>query len=186
MLRRLLLNLVCSLVLLTGFSGAFAPRTVFAASPASVEAGFTQILEQGIIFANICDSAAVPGQTDSCECRALGHCSLNNILQFAVNITIFILGISGSVALLMFFYGGLLWVNSQGRTDFVDAGKDTLKHAVIGLAIIFSAYAFVNYVLAALLGTASSGNYGTIEQTINGATGIDASSVIKSNTEANH
>lgn len=152
------------------------------AAPTSVEAGFRNILTQGIIFANICTEPANPPLPDSCQCRGLGQCSLSDILQIVVNVSIFLLGLSGSVALVMFFYGGLLWITAQGKPDRVEAGRDTLKHAVIGLAIVFGSYAFINFIIAVLTGTSPQA---TIEDTFD-QTGAGASSVIDSNVKPNN
>ena len=170
------------------FACIFAlPNVSFAQKKVTVSQGYSNILSQGLIFANICDGPAPKdGKGDTCQCRAQGICSLSQVTQVAVNIIILILGISGTVALLMFIYGGFNWVFAQGREGYIQTGKDTMKHAIIGLAIIFGAYAMINFVIA-ILGGKTPG--ATIEDTIkalpatqNGAsTTIDASSVIDTN-----
>ncbi len=60
------------------------------------------------------------------------------------------LGLSGVVALIMIIYGGVLWLTSGGNTEKVQKGRDTLIWAVLGLVVIFSAYAIVNAVLGFL------------------------------------
>ncbi|HBL39149.1 TPA: hypothetical protein DDZ10_00545 [Candidatus Uhrbacteria bacterium] len=65
-----------------------------------------------------------------------------------------ILGISGGLALLMFIWGGLIWMTSQGEKAKIEKGQKTLAWAVIGLAILFVAYAAVNWVIIALEGSA--------------------------------
>lgn len=60
------------------------------------------------------------------------------------------LGVVGSVALLMFIYGGFLWMTAAGNEKKVQQGKDTLVWATLGLAIIFAAYAILNFVIGAL------------------------------------
>jgi len=61
-----------------------------------------------------------------------------------------ILGISGALALVMFIWGGLIWMTSQGEKDRIQKGQKTLSWAVIGLAILFVSYAAVNWVILAL------------------------------------
>jgi len=64
-----------------------------------------------------------------------------------------VLGIVGSLALAMFIYGGFIWMTSTGNAEQVTKGKNILIWATIGLVIIFSAYALVNFVIfKALLG----------------------------------
>ena len=58
-----------------------------------------------------------------------------------------ILGVVGSLALVMFVYGGLIWMTSSGSSDQVKKGKDILIWAAIGLVIIFSAYGIIRFVI---------------------------------------
>lgn len=150
----------------------------------TVAKGYSNILTQGLVFANICANPAPKnGSADDCQCRAQGICSLAELTQVGVNIIILILGISGTIALLMFIYGGWNWVFAQGREGYIQTGKDTMKHAIIGLAIIFGAYAIINFVIALVGGIKPAS---TIENTIedlpvkeNGDDGfIDAQDVI--------
>lgn len=60
------------------------------------------------------------------------------------------LSIIGSLALLMFVYGGMLWMTSGGASDRIKKGKDIIVWAVLGLGIIFSAYAITNALINAL------------------------------------
>ena len=66
------------------------------------------------------------------------------------------LGIAGSVALAMFVYGGLVWMTAMGTPDKVTKGKDIILWATIGLVVIFSAFALVNFVLNNVIGGISS------------------------------
>lgn len=61
-----------------------------------------------------------------------------------------ILGLSGSVALLMFVWGGFQYLWSGGDPKKVEKGKETLINAVKGIVIIFFAYAAVNTIIKAL------------------------------------
>ena len=63
-----------------------------------------------------------------------------------------ILGVVGSIALLLFVYGGLIWMTSSGSPDKVKKGRDTLLWAAIGLVVIFSAYGLTRYLLATVQG----------------------------------
>ena len=60
------------------------------------------------------------------------------------------LGIIGSIALLMFVYGGFLMLISQGDAAKVKKGKDALVWAAAGLVVIFGSYIFVSYILTSL------------------------------------
>lgn len=62
------------------------------------------------------------------------------------------LGIIGSIALLMFIWGGFLWLTARGNPETIKKGKGTLIWAVIGLAFIFSAYIIANFIIRGLTG----------------------------------
>lgn len=57
------------------------------------------------------------------------------------------LGIVGSLALLMFIYGGFTWMLAAGNAEAVKRGKDIFIWATIGLVVIFSSYAIVNFII---------------------------------------
>jgi len=61
-----------------------------------------------------------------------------------------ILGIIGSLALVMFIFGGLTWMTSSGSPEKVKKGRDTILWSAIGLIIIFAAYAAVRFLLVSL------------------------------------
>lgn len=60
------------------------------------------------------------------------------------------LGIVGSVALLMFILGGWKWLTSGGESEKITKGLETMKWAVIGLMVIFAAYPLTNFVITQL------------------------------------
>lgn len=59
-------------------------------------------------------------------------------------------GIVGSIALAMFLYGGFLWLTSAGNNEKIKKGKEILIWAVLGLALIFSSYIIVNFVITGI------------------------------------
>jgi hypothetical protein len=61
-----------------------------------------------------------------------------------------IISVIGSVTLLMFVYGGVLWITSMGDDKKVLKGKQILVWAVLGLMIIAGAYALTNAVISGL------------------------------------
>lgn len=88
-------------------------------------------------------------------CVSEGYCTLCDVMELVINFGKFLLGIVGSLALLMFVYGGFTWLTSGGEPGKIDAGKKILINSVIGIAITFFAYIIVVFVVNAL--TASSG-----------------------------
>ena len=63
-----------------------------------------------------------------------------------------VLGIVGSLALVMFIYGGFVWMLAAGSNEKVQKGKDILIWATLGLVVIFSAYAVVKFVIEGIAG----------------------------------
>ena len=57
------------------------------------------------------------------------------------------MGVVGSLALVVFLYGGFTWMTSGGNADRVKHGRDLIVWAAIGLFVIFASYAMVRFVL---------------------------------------
>ncbi|MFP4514527.1 MAG: pilin [Parcubacteria group bacterium] len=73
----------------------------------------------------------------------------NTIIGRVINA---VLGVIGSLALLMFVYGGITWMTSSGSPEKIKKGRDIIIWSVIGLAIIFFSYALVNFVIFDIIG----------------------------------
>ncbi len=86
------------------------------------------------------------------------NCGVRQLLLTAINVSQFILGILGSVTLLMFIYGGFVWLTSAGNSDRVQHGKNIFIGTLVGLAIIFSSSLIINFVVAALSGQTPGGD----------------------------
>jgi hypothetical protein len=88
-------------------------------------------------------------------------CTLNEVFQLIVNVTKVILGITGSAALLMFTYGGFMFIISSGNEERVKKAKDIISMAAIGLVIIFVSFLIIN-TLINVLTTGNTWGQGTI------------------------
>lgn len=77
------------------------------------------------------------------------------------NIIRAILGIVGSLALLMFIFGGFTWVTSAGNENKIAMGKNIIIWASFGLAIIFASYALVSFIIGSLTGNTNVGGSNT-------------------------
>jgi len=104
------------------------------------------------LSANVCFAA--DGQAsiwkDMEECRKSGSCSLNDFVRLFANVSQWILGIVGSLALLMFIYGGLMFIISSGSSEKVTKAKEIIIGAVIGLVIVFTSYMIIQFTMDAL------------------------------------
>jgi hypothetical protein len=87
------------------------------------------------------------GASRKLEPRGFGNLSLQTVAGRFANV---LTGISGSVALLMFVYGGFLWLTSAGDSGKVEKGKEVIFAASLGLFVIFSAYAILSAIFRAL------------------------------------
>jgi hypothetical protein len=63
-----------------------------------------------------------------------------------------IMGLIGSIALVMFVYGGFIWMTASGNKERVQKGKDVILWSILGLVVIFSSYAIIRFVLGILEG----------------------------------
>ena len=57
------------------------------------------------------------------------------------------LGLTGVIALLMFIYGGFLWMTAMGEEKKVTKGRETMVWATLGLVVIFSSYAITSFII---------------------------------------
>lgn len=60
------------------------------------------------------------------------------------------LTIIGSIAFLMFTYGGVLWLTSAGNPEMVKKGKNVLVWTTLGIGMIFASYAITSALLNAI------------------------------------
>lgn len=79
-----------------------------------------------------------------------GDYELNDIMRMGLNVVDIILGVVGSLALLMFVYGGIMMLISAGNSDKVSKAKGIIIAAVIGLGIVFASYLIIEFVMGAL------------------------------------
>lgn len=98
-------------------------------------------------------ASAPSGVTGVALPNPLGTTSVREIIG---NIIAMLIGGAGSIALLMFVYGGLLWLTSAGNAEKIKKGQAIILWSVLGMVVMFSAYIIVKYVLGAILGAAGT------------------------------
>jgi len=118
-----LLAFVCLLAL-----HAFSPAPVFAQA-SIVNPGYTNA--SGTPYTN-------------------GNYTLNDILILLIGASRWVLGIVGSLALIMFIYGGLMFLLSAGSSDKIGTARKIIVAAVVGLLIVFSSFIIIQFVLKSL------------------------------------
>ncbi len=72
--------------------------------------------------------------------------------QLIITILNYVLGISGLVAVVFLIIGGFSYITAQGNEEQTKKATSTLLNAVIGLIIIFAAFAIVYTVQKNILG----------------------------------
>jgi len=68
-------------------------------------------------------------------------------------LVLFMLGLVGSLSLIAFIAGGMMWLSSGGNMEQVNKGKNIFMYAAIGLAVVFGSYAILKFVFGALTGS---------------------------------
>lgn len=74
----------------------------------------------------------------------LGNRDLKATIASIINLILSFLGV---LAVLIILLGGFKWMTSQGSSDKVDEAKKLIGEGVVGLVIIFAAYAIASFVL---------------------------------------
>lgn len=62
-----------------------------------------------------------------------------------------VLGLLGIIVVVLVVYAGFLWMTAGGNKEQIGKAKDLMINAVIGLAIILSAYAITDFVITKLV-----------------------------------
>lgn len=86
---------------------------------------------------------------DGIPCATEGKCELSDFMKIAINVANWILGITGSLALAFFIYGGVMFLISAGSPEMVTKAKQIIIGAVIGLVIVFASYTIIRFVFQA-------------------------------------
>ncbi len=101
-----------------------------------------------IFFSILCAFLIFPAHVFAATLtNPLGTTSIREVISRLIQS---ILGVTGSVALLMFVYGGFLFLVSAGEPNKVKTGKEVMKYAALGLIIIVGAYTIVRAIVSAL------------------------------------
>lgn len=100
-----------------------------------------------LLFPVVTAFAAGSGSTPCTNCtlnNPMGSKSIEVLIGQLINTA---MGVIGSLALLMFVYGGFTWMLSAGNSEKVKKGKDIVVWSALGLSLVFMSYALVRFVL---------------------------------------
>lgn len=76
-----------------------------------------------------------------------GDYTLNDLVLILVRASRWILGIVGSLTLIMFVYGGFMFLISAGSSEKVSKATSIIVAAAVGLVIVFCSYLIIQFVL---------------------------------------
>ena len=133
----LLKKIIFYTFIIFGISLIFIPKIIFA-----------QPLLDGTDAEKKCDCVKNP-KDPKCQ-QYCGEYGVNDFVSLAKRASDIILGLSGSLALLAFIYGGVMFLISSGNNEQVSKAKSILMGAVIGLIIVFISFTIVNFVFKGL------------------------------------
>lgn len=91
-----------------------------------------------------------PGGLKLVACTKTGDCEIADLVQQAVNFARWLMGLAGALFLLVFVYGGAMYVMSFGRSDMVTKGKTALTRGAMGVVLVMGAWTIVTYVADSL------------------------------------
>jgi len=81
---------------------------------------------------------------------ATGNYELNDFIALAIRVSRIILGIVGSLTLVMFIFSGITLLLSAGSSEKITKAKNMMVAATIGLAIVFSSYLLIKTVMSSM------------------------------------
>ena len=99
--------------------------------------------------------AQTPASVNPCESTTAGIsktlCDLGggNMANTIRNIIVFLVILAVVIALLYLLYGGIKWITSKGEKTEVEAARNHIMAAIMGLIIVFLALFILSIVLAA-------------------------------------
>lgn len=73
-----------------------------------------------------------------------------NPQTFAGGLIKTVLGIVGSLALVMIIYAGFQWMTARGNSDQVGKAQQTMMWAFLGLAMIFGSYIILSFLIGTI------------------------------------
>ena len=126
-----------------------------------VLAGWVEDIIGGPLIPEGCTKDRTSDSTSQVE-----ECGLKQMLQVVINFSKILLALTGSAALLMFIYGGALFIVAAGKQEMIQKGKAAMSAAAIGIVIMLGAYLIVNFIILALT-NGEVGGQATIFEGIN-------------------
>ena len=129
-MRKLVLSLLSTLFYIFVPSLAYAQAQINASVNPCSATNIADVKDQANLIATLCKLGLNPSKT------------IGNLIFFVVLIAIV-------VALLYLLYGGVKWITSRGEKDQVEAARNHIIAAIVGLIVVFLAIFVLSIILAA-------------------------------------
>jgi len=102
-----------------------------------------------IVFAQVGNEnlGLVRGQTN------IGNTDFITMIGNIINV---IMGLLGVIAVLIILYGGFMWMTAAGNEEKVTKAKKLIIAGIIGLVVIFAAFAIATFVISSLSSTSGA------------------------------
>lgn len=97
------------------------------------------------------------GKGDGVPTELFDFSGKGGIFSQIINIMLFLVGV---LSVIMLIWGGLRYVISRGDSKAVEAAKNTILYAIVGLIVAIMAYAIVRFVVTSFTGGGFGGNGG--------------------------
>lgn len=95
-----------------------------------------------------------------CTGQSIGNdereCTPCDFINIFINASDIILGLSGTFAVIMFVYGGLVMITAYGNEARIKWGKEILIATVVGIFVIVLAWSTVHLIVTSLLNNPNS------------------------------
>lgn len=90
-------------------------------------------------------AAELGGLEQTARTAGIGNSNVDATTSIA-SLTNFVLSFVGVIFLILLIWGGFLWMTSTGNQETIKKARAVVVSAVIGLAIVLSAYAITRYI----------------------------------------
>ena len=118
----------------------------------------------GNMFSGGVQGGADKGRGEGVPTQLFGEGNTGIFTQM-INMMLFAVGI---LSVVMLIYGGLRYILSNGDSKKVDAAKNTILYAIVGLIIALLAYAIINFIIGLFTGTGTGFGGGSNPNGVNG------------------
>ncbi|PWB38822.1 MAG: hypothetical protein C3F02_01900 [Parcubacteria group bacterium] len=104
------------------------------------------------LLAGAADPTPPRGFLDNISCIRSGLCGLDDIANGFVELIKMLLGLMGSVALVYFVWGGIVWITAGGNMEKIGRGRSIMVNTILAIVVSFSSYIILNTFVNNLLG----------------------------------